>query len=511
MPREIDPRLQRIARALRWIPRLLATFLVLGFLAAAVVMLGPQLLDQLAKLRQGEWQGPLVLLVFAIPFVAMPLFMLSRLWKRPKPGGTDTAPEAAGAPEPAAQGTGVLPPRRRRPTASGWGCVLGPALFLLVGLAFAAFFVVPASRVVASRWWDPVPCEILSSRVVSHSGDDGATYSVEVRYRYEVDGRSFQGRRYRFLGGSSSGHEGKQKVVDALPPGSTATCWVDPDDPEQSVLDRGLSWEYLFALLPLVFVALGAGGLWVAWESRRRKRAKARPIEPGRAIEPGEDLSKEGRGLLERLAEHEVLPETPPPGELVLEPALSPLGKLGCLAGVALFWNGIVGVFVWQLWRQPEWALGCFLTPFVLIGLALLAAVPYQLLALANPRPHLVLADGRLAPGRTTTLHWSFRGATGRLQSVRIRLEGREKVRYGSGDSHTTRQRVFAKVSLVEESQRGLLAGGDVRLEVPAKAMHSLSGRNNWIEWVVTVHGSIARWPDVQDEFAVVVLPEVAT
>ncbi|MEZ5333212.1 MAG: DUF3592 domain-containing protein [Thermoanaerobaculia bacterium] len=503
MPRPIDPRLQRLAGGARWVVRLVASLLVLGFLAVAVVLLGPQLLEQLDRVREGEWQGPLVMLIFAIPFVAAPLFMLTRLWKRRKPAGADAAPEVVGAQEAAA-------PRRRRSSAGSWGCIVGPALFLAVGLAFAAFFLVPLWRVVQALRWDPVPCEILSSHVETHSSEDGATYSIEVRYRYEVDGRSFQGRRYRFLNGSSSGYEGKQRVVDALAPGTTTTCWVSPADPEESVLHRGLSWEFLFGLLPLVFVAVGAAGLYLAWQGRSRKSRGAAAIEPGTPIEPGGETTPGRPGLLERWSEHEVLPEAPAPGELALEPALSPLGKLGCIVGVALFWNGIVSVFLWQLWREPHWALGCFLTPFVLIGLALLAAVPYQLLALANPRPHLVLADARLAPGRSTMLRWSFSGATGRLQSVRIRLEGREKVRYGSGDSSTTRQRVFARVRLVEESQRGLLSGGDVRLEIPAGAMHSLSGRNNWIEWVLTVHGSIARWPDVQDEFAVVVLPEAA-
>jgi len=506
VPPETEPRIRLVVGILSWVRRLVMTALVLAFVVAVAVLASPLLLEELERLRAGEWQRPLMMLVFFLPFVAVPGLMLRRLWRRRAPAAGGEATAGTLGTEAAEAGSGPLPRRRRLPSSSlGW--LVGAALFLAVGLVFAAFFLVPFGRVIQALTWQEVPCEILSSRVARHSGSDQATFSVEVLYRYEVGGRSFQGRRYRFLGGSSSGYEGKREVVDSLQPGTVTACWVDPDEPEESVLDRGLSWEYLFGLLPLVFVALGAVGLWVAtaeWRRRRRKRVPA--VEPGASFE---EVGAEGRaGLLERLAERDVLPEAPPPGELLLEAEISPLGKLGCLTGLALFWNGIVGVFVWQLWREPDWVVGCFLVPFVLVGLVLLVGIPYQLLALANPRPCLRLDDGRLAPGRATTLHWSFAGAAGRLRSLAIRLEGREQVRYRSGDSSSTRREVVARLPLVEQTQRGLLEQGSVRFEVPADAMHSFSGRRSSLDWVLVVHGAMARWPDVQDEFGVVVLAE---
>lgn len=502
MSREPDPRFRRLAEALGWIPRIIASLGLVAFVVLALFFFAPQIGEQLERIGEGEWQQPLFLLVFFLPFLALPLYLLVRIWRRK----THAEPAEPAAPSPAQES---LPPRRR-PSTSTFGCLFGAVLFLGVGVAFSLVFLVPLSRVVGALGWDPVPCEILSSRVERHSGGDDATYSVEVVYRYQVDGRSYQGRRYRFLAGASSGYEGKREVVEQLPVGTVTTCWVDPDAPGEAVLDRGLSWEYLFALLPLVFVALGAGGLWMALAGRRRrKRENVAPIEPGAAVEPRSAEEGGMEGWLERLAEREVLPEPPPPGELVLEAELSPLGKVGCLIGAAILWNGIVGIFLWQLWREPEWFLGCFLVPFVLVGLALLAGIPYQILALANPRPRLVLADGRLAPGRSTMLHWSFSGAAGRLRALTIRLEGREKVTYASGDSSSTRTSVLARLLVVDEGQRSLLGRGSARIELPAGAMHSFSGRRNAIEWALVVHGSIARWPDVQEEFPLLVLPEV--
>ena len=53
-------------------------------------------------------------------------------------------------------------------------------------------------------------------------------------------------------------------TIDNLPPGTITTCYVDPDDPGEAVIYRGFSWVYLFALLPLVFIAIGGGGMLFA-------------------------------------------------------------------------------------------------------------------------------------------------------------------------------------------------------------------------------------------------------
>ena len=41
--------------------------------------------------------------------------------------------------------------------------------------------------------------------------------------------------------GSSSGYAGKRRVVNAHPVGSLQTCYVDPDDPAASVINRGFT------------------------------------------------------------------------------------------------------------------------------------------------------------------------------------------------------------------------------------------------------------------------------
>lgn len=390
----------------------------------------------------------------------------------------------------------------------GAGCgVAFFGVFLLFGLGFSAFFVWPAVRVMQARSWVEVPCEILESRVASHAGEDGSTYSVEVRYHYTVDGREHTSDRYQFLGGSSSGYEGKARVVEGLPPGTRTVCWVDPEDPAEAVLVRRFTAGYLFGLLPLVFVAVGAGGIVMTLVGSRRLKARRESGRPEWLPEP------DGEPAFEAPAGGLSLP-APSGGSapLVLEARMSPLGKLAGVTVIALFWNGIVGVFVWQLWESwragsPDGCLTVFILPFVLIGLLLLAGVPYQFLALFNPRPRVTLTPGRLALGGSAELAWRFRGRPGRIRRLRITLEGTEEADIRKGDSTRTAKETFAAYDLLDTSLPMEVAGGSTRVSIPADTMHTFDAPDHRIHWTLKVHGTIRLWPDVAEEIRVVVHP----
>jgi Protein of unknown function (DUF3592) len=390
---------------------------------------------------------------------------------------------------------------------TGSGCAAGFfSLFLLAGLGFFSFFAIPAFRVLRAMTWDAVPCEILSSGVESHSGDDGSTYSVEVAYRYDVDGVEHHGDRYEFLGGSSSGYEGKQKIVDALPEGAITTCYVDPDDPYDSVLHRGFAWPYLFGLLPLIFVAVGGGGMYWALTGSRRGAKKAK----GRARRAGGSPSDGDGGGFREIESW----ETPTPaGPIELDEKMSPFGKLAVIIGLALFWNGIVSVFVWQVvasWRSGGGVDGCltlFLVPFVLVGLLLIVGIPYQILALFNPRPRLRISRGAIPLGGSAQVDWSFKGASGRLSDLRIWVEGAESATYRQGTSTRTDTEVFARIPIVDRQSGMPMDSGSATLEIPEDTMHTFEARHNRILWVLKLHGSIARWPDVDTEFPIKVVP----
>lgn len=366
-------------------------------------------------------------------------------------------------------------------------------IFLAVGAAGSYFTLVrPLSKLVASRSWTERRCTVLSSQVTEVSDSDGSTYKVDIRYTWSTDGIAHQSNRYDFMIGSSSGRDRKQAIVDRYPPGAEVPCWVDPADPAEAVLSRGLSPVYLIGLLPLLFFAVGAAGL--VWTVRSGRTAAA--AATGAGLSPfGVPLPAAGSAPAE------------------LRAAVSPIGMFLVLVFVALFWNGIISVFVWQAaagWKNGH-ADGCltaFLIPFVLVGAFLIFAVGRQFLVMFNPRPRITLTPGVLRTGESAFLQWRL-GSGGRgVQRVRITFEGREEAQYRRGtDTHTDRH-TFLTLPVVDSSQPIEIAnGGSASFVVPAGTVPSFRAEHNKVIWSLKVQCEIPRWPDSEEEYEVVVQP----
>lgn len=393
----------------------------------------------------------------------------------------------------------------------GAGClVLFFLVFLLFGGGFLyGFFVRPVLGILAAKNWPEVPCTILTSEVKTHRGSDGNTYSVAITYAYEFDGRDYESSRYHFLGGSSSGHARKQAVVDRLPPGTRTVCYVNPADPSQSVLERGLTPDLWFGLIPLVFVLIGAVGSVYGFRQWRRSTALP-PAAPGlppiASLRPSAIVAAPG---------NQPFPDgtRPLPAEpLELKPGTGPWMKLLGALFVTVFWNGIVSLFVVHAvkgWRsgQGEWFLTLFLIPFVLIGIAMIFAVVYFFLALFNPRPTLRITPGTPRLGDRVQVEWRFAGRSDVLQQVNLWLEGREEATYRRGTNNTTDRNVFARLEIARVSARGTLRTGAGTVNLPSDSMHSFASHNNKIVWNLRIHGDIAFWPDVNEEFPLDVRP----
>ncbi len=178
----------------------------------------------------------------------------------------------------------------------------------------------------------------------------------------------------------------------------------------------------------------------------------------------------------------------------------------------AIFWNGIVSVFVviavkgW-MHSRPDYFLSIFMIPFALIGLLTLAMAVYYFLALFNPRVILTLGQAGLAPGDTTTLQWAVEGRYDRIQQLTIRLEAREEATYTRGTNTATDRRVTVNKTLVETARQVDIARSKAQLTIPAGSMHSFESAHNRIAWCIVVEGDIQGWPDVKDEFLLTVQP----
>ncbi len=404
------------------------------------------------------------------------------------------------------------------------GCALFALPFFLAGAAIIYFLgLSPALRILRASSWNATPCVITASRVASSS--DGDTFSVEIHYSYTVDDKQYQGTRYSFFGGSSSGYASKAEVVEQNPAGKNATCYVNPLNPAEAVFHRGFTWDMLWGLFGLPFLLAGAGGLFMTLrafvkERRRRIEAKTNPLGSWpsfNAMHSETSLSTtQGGGVFQPISSHPVSPRVgstaAPFGRVVLEPSMPPGRKLIVITLVAIFWNGIVSVFVVVLikdWSRGnvEWIMALFLTPFVLIGIFLLFSVAHTFLAVFNPRPRLTIDSSRLRLGESSDLDWQFSGSTRRVKQLRIYLEGREEATYRRGTDTSTDKNIFATIEIV---RRPNADPGRARMEVPGDSMHSFKSDHNKIVWEIHVQGEIRYWSDLDETFEIEVLPKKA-
>ncbi len=176
----------------------------------------------------------------------------------------------------------------------GGGCLsLFGLPFLLAGLFMSGLYFKSFSEWLAARTWDEVPCWIESAELKVSRGDDSDTYRATATYRYVYQGRTRRGDRVTFhSGGDNVGkfqHQAHRELSSYVAkPGKGAAhdpqrdarpfrCYVNPSDPEESVIYRTLRWEMqafmaIFALtFPAVGAALVAGGLI----STRQAKAEA--------------------------------------------------------------------------------------------------------------------------------------------------------------------------------------------------------------------------------------------
>jgi hypothetical protein len=413
-----------------------------------------------------------------------------------------------------------------RPLLRRFGMALFFGIFFTVGTAGGhALFLKPwlASRAAAT--WPAVPCEIVSSRVKTHDGDDSTTYSIDVVYRYRVNGRIYTSNRYEFNRSSSSNYRHKSGIVNRYQPGSRTTCHVNPDDPTDAVLQRRFTSNMWLGLIPLTFMLIGAIGLVHALRGKGAKDASAgfqktfseKPVRAASfraAFTPPATAAMPSRNFYD-----EAVPGgsgasggvDAPNATTVLEPRSSRTGKVVAIGIFALLWNGFISFFLVQAFGDGggmRWFMAVFMIPFVAVGVGVIGAFIHQLLALSNPRPRVTVNTQTLPPGGTLQLSWEMTGRVHALRDVKIYLEGREEAMYRRGTDTRTDREVFSTLKIFQSDQPGSFAAGSARLTLPRPLMHTFKSPNNQIVWSLRVKGEIPRWPDVDEEFAFTVLPE---
>ena len=144
---------------------------------------------------------------------------------------------------------------------------LGTA-FILAGAAWIVTFLLihrrAGARAKASEAWPTVPCELRESRLreeesTDSDGNTATVYVPELRYAYDVGGRSLEGTRLRF-GSVRTGSRAKaESWIRPYPAGARASVRYNPEDPADCVLEsvKPTGGYLVAAAVGLIFVALG--------------------------------------------------------------------------------------------------------------------------------------------------------------------------------------------------------------------------------------------------------------
>lgn len=264
-------------------------------------------------------------------------------------------------------------------------------IFISVGAILTyVFFLRFALAVFEARSWQESSCTITSSDVRAHTSHDSKTgksstsYSVHVAYTFSHGGKLYSGNTYNLGSSDYTNSSHANEVISELPEGKVTPCFFDPTTPTHSSLRRELDDTVWFGLFPLVFTAGGLLGLLATVRSDGKKKGRSQGRSHKRA--PSRII-----GLL----------------MLIL---------------VNVVWNGIVAVGCYAFYSAGSggWLIGILIAPFALIGLLLLAGIPYAILQLFNPSVDIDFPDTSIAPGNSTTIAWRVNGNASRIRKLTI-------------------------------------------------------------------------------------------
>jgi hypothetical protein len=125
--------------------------------------------------------------------------------------------------------------------------------------------------------WVQVDAQLLSGGYTSHRGDDSYTYEAYARYTYDIQGQTFVADRVGLSGGSDNIGDYQQEIGSNLSRahagGESIIVYVDPNDPSQAIIDRGIRWGMVGfkSIFLFVFGGVGLGLLIFTWRAAKEK------------------------------------------------------------------------------------------------------------------------------------------------------------------------------------------------------------------------------------------------
>ncbi|MDF1851411.1 MAG: DUF3592 domain-containing protein [Verrucomicrobiales bacterium] len=141
-----------------------------------------------------------------------------------------------------------------------WKVAMG-SLLILVGSIFVSYLWGTYQRASIMDSWVETPCEILSLEADdSQLNQRGMPkYILEVRYKFEFEGKSYIGDRIKRLPTEASDPRKLEDEIEKFSAGTKTVCFVNPENPSETVLKKDTKGGLYSIWFPCLFVIGGAG------------------------------------------------------------------------------------------------------------------------------------------------------------------------------------------------------------------------------------------------------------
>jgi hypothetical protein len=439
--------------------------------------------------------------------------------------------------------------KRRQRENSGWDRLGSPTFFIFGCALFVMMVYLVVLDFRVNNRYLPNSCVVLDRRITSEAVDEPdvgrrTAYRPEIKIRYEVAGRKYEDWTYDAIHRLYNDQAAPKAIVDSFQVGATYPCWYDPDSPDRAILVRGHTWiVYVFLIIPVVFLLIGGVGIHHSWKNRgttsqqigsslamsrsRKSRGKtAEQFGPMRALRDGGEALAAG---LER-ATVPTLDLSKSPGSALpyrlprsTGPGRKLLGWLFC----TLLLNGVTAPFVVIMiasrlglsWAKPgpPWPLELVI---ILSALACLSAVGFlvyfgiaELLVAIGVGPTTVeISQHPLELGAHIEVFLAQKTRrTMKINSLRVACMCEEEATCTDRKHAGTETRRVYEDEILEreglELKRNERFEARAELRLPRGAMHSFLAAHNQVRWKLVVRGDVARWPDFERAFPIVVEP----
>ena len=155
--------------------------------------------------------------------------------------------------------------------------LLLPFLFMVAGGVMSFFGVRQLMRAQASTTWPTVTGVVTISELGKQMGnerDESTTYSADISYDYVANDRSYVNGAVSFDGVRSSDPSTARRLLKRYPVGKQVTVYYNPADPQEAVLEPGLTGgSWFLPSFGALFVGVGiAVFFFLRWIGRALTR-----------------------------------------------------------------------------------------------------------------------------------------------------------------------------------------------------------------------------------------------